>query len=223
MTVLNDVLGELASISKYFQRSGLTTIEAFQFAKAKICKIRSQYLGETPHWTDAVKNVLNSIECDVDKTVILRFVEVLCNHLEKRFPDDDLLDWQAFDHSANTRDSSFEFGKESLYKLIRRFSSVIPNCEENVISTICEQYNDFKFLIAEKVKTGSIQTFSVVISFVLKDEDMKMVSILLDICGTFQASSADCERGFSLINSIKTKSRNRLEVNHLVDLMSIKF
>jgi len=203
LTVLNDVLGELASISKYFQRSGLTTIEAFQFAKAKMCKIRSQYLGETPHWTDAVKNVLNSIECDVDKTVILRFVELLCNHLEKRFPDDDLLDWQAFDHSAITRDSSFEFGKESLYKLIRRYSSVIPNCEENVISTICEQYNDFKFLIAEKVKTGSIQTFSDVISFVLKDEDMKMVSILLDICGTFQASSADCERGFSLMNSIK--------------------
>ena len=170
-----------------------------------------------------MKNVLNSIECDVDKTVILRFVEVLCNHLAKRFPDDDLLDWQAFDHSATTRDSSFEFGKESLYKLIRRFSSVIPNCEENVTSTICEQYNDFKFLIAEKVNTGSIQTFSDVISFVLKDEDMKMVSILLNICGTFQASSAYCERGFSLMNSIKTKSRNRLEVNHLVDLMRIKF
>ena len=134
-----------------------------------------------------------------------------------------MLDWQAFDHSAITRESSFEFGKESLYKLIRRFSSVIPNCEENVISTICEQYNDFKFLIAEKVKTGSIQTFSDVISFVLKDEDMKMVSILLDICDKFHGSSADCERGFSLMNSIKTKSRNRLEVNHLLDLMRIKF
>ena len=52
---------------------------------------------------------------------------------------------------------------------------------------------------------------------------MKMMSILLDICGTFQASNADCERSFSLINSIKTKSRNRLEVNHWNDLMSIKF
>ena len=92
LTVLNNVMGELASICKYFQRIGLTTIEAFQFAKAKICKIRSQYLGETAHWSDVVKNVLNSIECDVDKTVILRFVELLCNHLEKRFPDDELLD-----------------------------------------------------------------------------------------------------------------------------------
>ena len=73
------------------------------------------------------------------------------------------------------------------------------------------------------MKTGSIQTFTDVISFVLKDEDMKEVSILLDICGTFQASSANCEPGFSLMNSLKTKSRNRLEVNHLDNLMPIKF
>ena len=79
-----------------------------------------------------MKNVLNSIECDVDKTVILRFAELLCNHFEKRFLDDDLLDWQAFDHSAFTRDSSFEFGKESFNKLIRRFSSITPNCEKRM-------------------------------------------------------------------------------------------
>ena len=47
LTVLNDGLGELASMCKYFQRNTLTTIEAFQFAKAKISKLRSQYLGET--------------------------------------------------------------------------------------------------------------------------------------------------------------------------------
>uniref|UniRef100_A0A674N5D1 Centrosomal protein 41 n=1 Tax=Takifugu rubripes TaxID=31033 RepID=A0A674N5D1_TAKRU len=34
----------------------------------------------------------------------------------------------------------------------------------------------------------------------------------------FQASSADCERGFSLMNHIKTASRNRLEVTHLDQL-----
>ena len=73
------------------------------------------------------------------------------------------------------------------------------------------------------MKTGSIQTFTDVISFVLKDEDMKEVPILLDICGTFQASSADCERGFRQMNSLKTKSRNRLEVNHLDNLMRLKF
>ncbi|ESO11975.1 hypothetical protein HELRODRAFT_62972, partial [Helobdella robusta] len=37
------------------------------------------------------------------------------------------------------------------------------------------------------------------------------------------ASSADAENGFSLMNSIKTKSRNRLEINHLDMLIRIKF
>ena len=44
----------------------------------------------------------------------------------------------------------------------------------------------------------------------------------MDICATFQASTADCERGFSLMNHIKTESRNRLEVAHLDQLMRIK-
>ena len=68
-----------------------------------------------------------------------------------------------------------------------------------------------------------MQTFTYVISYALKDEDMKEMSILLDICDTFQASSANCERGFSLMNSLKTKSRNRLKVNHFDNLMRIKF
>ena len=35
------------------------------------------------------------------------------------------------------------------------------------------------------MKTGSVQTFTDVISYILMDEDMKGVSILLDICGKF--------------------------------------
>ena len=154
LTVLNDVVGELASICKYFQRSRLTTIEAFQYVKAKICKIRSQYLGETAHWSDAVKNVPNSIECDVDKTVILRFVELSYYVIILRKDFQMTSCW--IGKLLTIAPLSFEFGKESLNKLISRFLSVIPNCEENVISNICEQYDDFKFLIAEKVKTGSI-------------------------------------------------------------------
>ena len=108
------------------------------------------------------------IDRDVNKAVILRFVELLCNHLEKRFPDDELMDWQAFDHCIIANNSSFEFGKDSLNKLIRRFSWIIPNCQESVFSKIGEEYDDFKFLIAEKVKTGLIQAFTDVISCVMK-------------------------------------------------------
>lgn len=43
----------------------------------------------------------------------------------------------------------------------------------------------------------------------------------MDIGGTFLASSADCERGFSLMNSLKTKLRNRLQLEHLEMLMHV--
>jgi hypothetical protein len=72
---------------------------------------------------------------------------------------------------------------------------------------------------AEKFKTGSIQIFSNLVNYALKDDQFQEISILLDIFGTFQASSADCKRGFSLMNLIKSKYRNRLEVDHLDNLM----
>jgi len=56
----------------------------------------------------------------------------------------------------------------------------------------------------------------------LKEECFNELSVLIDICGTFQASSADCERGFSTMNAIKTNSRNRLEVDNLEKIMRIK-
>ena len=73
------------------------------------------------------------------------------------------------------------------------------------------------------MKTRFIQSFTDVISYALKNENMKKMSILLDICVTFQASSSDCKRGFGLMKSLETKSRNRLKVNHLHNLMGIKF
>ena len=91
------------------------------------------------------------------------------------------------------------------------------------MSEIGEQYDDIKPLTAEKVKTGSIPTFTDVISYVSKDDDMKEVSFVLVTCDTFQVSSADCDRGLSLMNTLRTKSRSMLELKHLDNVTSIKF
>ena len=45
---------------------------------------------------------------------------------------------------------------------------------------------------------------------------------LVDISGTFLASCAHCERGFSLMNSMKTKLRNRLGKGHLDMIVRVK-
>ena len=67
-----------------------------------------------------------------------------------------------------------------------------------------------------------MQTFGDV-QFGLKEKQFGLLVHLLDICATFQASSADCERGFSLkMNFIKTKTRNWLQTDDLDMLMRIK-
>jgi hypothetical protein len=48
------------------------------------------------------------------------------------------------------------------------------------------------------------------------------MSVLLDFCATFQGSSCDYELGVSLVNLIKSISKNRLEVDHVENLMGIK-
>ena len=72
------------------------------------------------------------------------------------------------------------------------------------------------------MKTGSFKTFRDTLNFVLTNSDFSNISVLYNIMGTFQASSADCERGFYIMNTIKTKYRNKLEIDHLGDLLRIK-
>ena len=70
---------------------------------------------------------------------------------------------------------------------------------------IIRQYNDIKFLMSEILKSGTINSLPEIASITLNDEQFNILSKLIDICCTFQASSVDCERGFSLINQIKSK------------------
>lgn len=59
LLVFNEVVGELADLCKLLQRRNLTTIEAFQFVRAKICKLRVQYLSKDVHWSDEVSEMID--------------------------------------------------------------------------------------------------------------------------------------------------------------------
>ena len=105
-----------------------------------------------------------------------------------------------------------------------KYGGFIPTQEdENITEIVTAQYCNFKFLVAGKIKAGMLQTFDIIMaSYALNDEQFSKLSIMMDICATFQASSANCERGFSLMNNMKTKARNRIRVDHLDKLMQIK-
>ncbi|KAK0044069.1 E3 SUMO-protein ligase [Biomphalaria pfeifferi] len=183
--ILNDVLAELAEL--------LSTVEAFQFAKAKIKKLRSQYLGENKHFLEETSILISSFKVPVITTSIIKFIQ----------------------------QEEYSFGHEQMKSLATRYCLLLQKDEDILKSDLCMQYSEFKILINEKLKCGSL-TFSDILAFPQQQDHLNKLFLIMDICGTFQASSADCERGFSLMNSIKTKARNRLEVEHLDHLMRIK-
>ena len=108
------------------------------------------------------------------------------------------------------KNCTFDFGVTEVKKLRMQYKNVINVTND---SLIIQQYNDFKFLMSEKLISGTITSLSQIADITsINDEQFNLLSMLVDICCTFQASSAECERGFSLINNIKVKSRNRLEI-----------
>ncbi|CAM2115954.1 unnamed protein product [Caretta caretta] len=87
---------------------------------------------------------------------------------------------------------------------------------------IVSQYNDFKFAVTERIKSQLVLSFPDMVTFAHQNKQFQDLAKLMDIGGAFLASSADCECGFSLMNTLKNKLRNRLQVDHLDMLMCIK-
>lgn len=225
ITILNEVLSELAELCRLLQRSNLTTIEAFQFTKAKIMKLRTQYFGETIHFSEEVANLISSFSSPVDTTAVVRFIERVCDHFSGRFPDNELGNWSVFDKDSFTASDNlknFLFGSKELELLAARYSTLLNKQVEVFKKNLIAQYVEFKMIISEKLVNGGLKIFEDMVAYTKQQEQFSDLYQLLDICATFQASSADCERGFSLMNQIKTKTRNRLEVDHLDNLIRIK-
>ena len=78
------------------------------------------------------------------------------------------------------------------------------------------------FWAKEAFKAGGNVGLSDLAGICFRHEKFSTILYLLQICSSFQASSAGCKRGFSLMNRIKTKNRCRLEPHHLDQLMIIK-
>lgn len=108
LIVFNYVVRKLAELNKLLQKSKLTPIEAVQFVKAWISKFHLQYLGEMAFWNAEAREYIQS-NPDIDTAPILRFIECLCLHLDSRFPDNELKDWNIFETAALSNVNFFIF------------------------------------------------------------------------------------------------------------------
>ena len=163
-----------------------------------------------------------------DIAPVLEFIKRLCLQLSDCFPEREKLQiWCIFDNNAICN-ADFCFSHDKIEMLVKQYKIFLPTqdqeqLEENLtyfINKTKNVYNDLKYIV--KASSGNI-TLKDLAAICLKDES-KFSTILcfIKICLTFQASNADCERGFSLMNLVKTKNRNRLEPNHLNQIMMVK-
>ena len=164
-----------------------------------------------------MKEILSESK-DIDTRQVTQFIRSLCDHLRARYPADELKLWFVFDPTA-LKSCTFDFGVTAVKELCVKYKDFL---RQNNDDMIIEQYNNFKFLMSEKLKSGTITSLPDIAAITLNDEQFNLIAMLVDICCTFQASSADCERGFSLMNNVKVKSRNRLDATHLDHMMRIK-
>ncbi|TRY93452.1 hypothetical protein DNTS_005747, partial [Danionella cerebrum] len=78
ITVLGDVLDELAQLSVSLQRSNLSIIDAHCFAR---------YLGHQVFWSNRVNELLGKHDSAINTADIILFVSKVCDHLDARFPE----------------------------------------------------------------------------------------------------------------------------------------
>lgn len=75
---------------------------------AKISSPSSDYLGEQIYQSNEVKNFFLAVDSDVDTASVLRFIQLLCDHLDIRFPEEELMEWHTFDQAVTVKRTSVE-------------------------------------------------------------------------------------------------------------------
>jgi len=109
----------------------------------------------------------------------LRFIERICLPLQERFADDELKEWVVFDTQAIQTQTNFDFGKEELMKLAAKYKYLVS--PDTTLEKLLSEYNDLKFILREKLQSGTLKTFSNGVSFVLTEERLSAVATLVNI------------------------------------------
>ena len=234
--LLIDVLSVIGTLSLLFQKdianlsvikhsvtSTVETIQGMIDGSPTVNRVLAD-LGDIP---GTGKNSYKGVEIVDNNNLRTRFNSVrrrylnqLINNLHDRFPEDDLELLECFDVILNPRrlpDDVRELGShaiQQLNKLCHHFETVLD-------SDRCKnQFLQFKHLV-RSYRAMNFEQFTSTLIQEYKHVHPDFVQLAL-ISLVIPVSSAPCERGFSVQNSIKTKLRNRLNPERLNRMMMVR-
>ena len=168
--------------------------------------------------------VSDHMEALFDSQVKKPYLELLEKNIRDSFPTVEVLSaFHIFDPKQLPTDKGelYQYGGPELDCLIEQYTSIPLELDSGDIR---EEWKEFKtFLsISTQVKEGSMKDLA---KYLLSTPEQRLLfpalSKLLVRGLVLPIATADCERGFSATNRIKTVTRNRLKTNTLEQLMFI--
>ena len=222
--LLCDVLPHLSRLSKAFQKRDVNLAHIEPMLKATIATLTKLRKERGPH-LKKVNEVLR-VELSAHKIPVSdtekanfdrlrdKFLLSVISNLEARFPDSEVISALSVLDPTNMPPEFIFYGEEEIETLSNHF--------ELNAADLVNEWQQFRELVHVNYRGHSLPELTKVVHAnpVIK-ESFPMLSKLLATTLTLPVSTADCERGFSVMNITKTQLRNRMKVETLASLMRI--
>ena len=167
---------------------------------------------DTPEQINAdIDELLSSAEVFLEE----RFVKHLGGEPHSLFNVFNFRVWPSKDISPEEFRS---YGDEEIEKLLSIYS---PKLEEDERESGLEEWFDLKMEICKNLNRSVIDAYESLIRNVADLDHLIHILPLVKIMLTISPSTAECERGFSQLNRIKTESRTSLKQDTMSSLMRI--
>lgn len=231
--MMKDVLSVLSILSKNFQKRDLTVAEQSFQLTAAIKALQEMKLAPGEYLRSFLDNLPNGyengfefggggrsnrIQCHPDqvkisKSTMDKYLDILLDNLAERFEDNGTVScFSILDPSKlpETERDLLLYGQIEIHTLAEFYGHSDGSLTVHP-DNLRAEWSLFKYKMFSGYKN---MTFNAMAESVLKDHAVVSsypnVCKLIQVCLILPVSSADCERGFSRYNLIKTKPRNRL-------------
>ncbi|XP_034725476.1 zinc finger protein 862-like [Etheostoma cragini] len=226
--LLHDTIYQLSNLSKSLQRSVSTVAEAQSCLSSTQAVIEKYKSRPGPKLravldTDTYEGVhLRPTDADRHDKAKNELIDSLCRCITARFSDVNSGVLQAMRLTSfqywPEADTSSDFGDEEVNKLISHFRPLFLSAGVDV-ELIPDQWTILKTeLYTAGFSQGNFEQTWPTVNRMLRHRCLDVLD-LFDALLTIPATTADCERGFSVMKQVKSDWRSRLKGKTISDLL----
>lgn len=225
--LLSDVLPLLSKLSLIFQRENIDVCVVRPVVSSTIAAVKIlrdtpgaylKQLDETVHklTTDFSLQVSSTSKHLFQHYIREGYIDKLVSNLEERFADSDLLSslvtlFHPSRAAESLQDNFSTYGDTAINTIIEKFTTTVDQERFQL------EWMSFKHIMLSK-EFPNAGPDQVMAKDTLFSSLYPTLSQIASITLTLPLSTADCERGFSTMNRIKTDSRNRFKTKTLIRL-----